>query len=175
MGRSLDLSLQHLLLLLVVHCLVDVDLVLQVSYSALDLVEAPLGGGHALLKLSLERCLLCGLLCDVSEPVFGGQQGSLHLNDVSSSILAIRGQLFQGILNVAHDGALADSLTKLLISLIFTILQGHHELSLLVAEGLTLPSQLKVHISGVIRHASVLVCGTSAHSTGHLTEAESLL
>ena len=119
--------------------------------------------------------MLGGLLCDVSESVFGGQQGSLHLNDVSSSILAVGGQLLQGILNVAHDGVLADSLTQHLISLIFTILQGHHELSLLVAKGLTLPSQLKVHISGVIRHASVLVCSTGTHTTGQLTEVKSLL
>ena len=175
MGRTLDLSLQHLLLLLVVHRLVDVDLVLQISYSALDLLKAPLGGGHALLKLSLEGCLLSGLLCDVSEPVLGGQQGPLHLNDVSSSILAVRGQLFQGTLNIVLDGVLADGLTHHLIPLIFTILQGSHELSLLVAKGLTLPSQLKVHISGVIRHASVLVCGASAHTTGQFSEVKSLL
>ena len=133
MGRSLDLTLQHLLLLLVVQSLVDFNLVLQISYSVLDLLEAPLRGGHVLLKLSLERCLLCSLLCDVSEPVLGGQQGPFHLNDVSSSILTVSGQLFQGILNVAHDGTLADSLTKHLVSLIFTILQSSHELSLLVA------------------------------------------
>ena len=132
-GRSLDLTLQHLLLLLVVQSLVDFNLVLQISYGVLDLLEAPLRGGHVLLKLSLERCLLCGLLCDVSEPVLGGQQGPFHLNDVSSSILTVSGQLFQGILNVAHNGALADSLTKHLVSLIFTILQSSHELSLLVA------------------------------------------
>ena len=133
MGRSLDLSLQHLLLLLVVQSLVDFNLVLQISYGVLDLLEAPLRGGHVLLKLSLERCLLCGLLCDVPAPVLGGQQGSLHLNDVSSSILTVSGQLFQGILDVAHNGALADSLTKRLVPLIFTILQSQHELSLLVA------------------------------------------
>ena len=142
MGRSLNLSLEHLLLLLEVQRLVDVDLILQISYSALDLIESSLCGGHALLKLSLERCLLISLLCHVSEPVFGGQQGPLHLNDVSISILAVCSQLFQGILNVTLDGTLADSLTTHLVSLIFTILQGEHELSLLVAKGFALPSQL---------------------------------
>ena len=38
MGRSLDLLLQHLLLLLEVHRLLHVNLVLQISYSVLDLI-----------------------------------------------------------------------------------------------------------------------------------------
>ena len=89
--------------------------------------------------------------------------------------MAVRGQLFQGTLNVVLNGVLADSLTHHLVSLIFTILQGSHKLSLLVAKCFTLPSQLKVHISGVIRHASVLVCSASTHSTGQLSEVECLL
>ena len=72
MGRSLDLLLQHLLLLLEVHRLLHVDLVLQISYGVLDLIKAPLRRGHALLKLSSDGCLLISLLCHISEPVFGG-------------------------------------------------------------------------------------------------------
>ena len=54
----------------------------------------------------------------------------------------------------------------------FTIDQGQHELSLLVAEGLALPSQLTVHVLGLIRHVPVLICGSSPHATGCLPEIE---
>ena len=75
-------------------------------------------------------------------------------------------------MNVALDGSLTEGLAGHLLPLMFTIDQGQHELSLLVAEGLALPSQLTVHVLGLIRHVPVLICGSSPHATGCLPEIE---